>query len=210
MIRPRSVFALLVGTMLMGVAPARAAVTVFTDEATFNAAISGETTYTPTKDASFASTYDFGPVTAQTDGFFVTYTGDYGPGVRSLGAFLSPVTYTSSQNVLGLNLGYYIGPQTATYTIDGVTGTILVPDNGSNPNNTFIGFTDTSPINVSFDTDSAEFDTLKVTSGSVATVSAAPEPSTWALLLAGVGWLGLMMRRAKMGRWRCAGDAAAA
>lgn len=57
MIRLQSVFALLVGTMMLGAAPARAAGTVFTDEAAFNAAISGATTYTPEAIAFLASSY---------------------------------------------------------------------------------------------------------------------------------------------------------
>ena len=182
---------IIVGLALATSSPALAAVAVYTDEAAFDAAVSGAAVYTPVQDVSFASAYAFGPV-IESATFLDTYTGDYGPGVRSLGAFLSPVVFTSTQNAFGLELAYYIGPQTATYTIDGVSGTILVPDNAATPHSTFVGFTDTGPVKVSFKTDGAEFDTLRVVSG---TVSAAPEPSTWAFLLAGVAILGWTLRR---------------
>lgn len=179
-------------TLFVGGSPAAASVTVFTDQVAFNSAISSSTTYTPVQNASGVKSYTFGPVTETVAGFLTTYTGDYGPGVRSVGAFLSPVSFSSSQNALGLTLGYYIGPQTATYTIDGVSGTITVPDNSANPNSIFIGFTDTSPISLTFQTDGAEFDTLRVISGSI---SAAPEPATWAFLAAGVCAIGWVLRR---------------
>ncbi len=181
-----------VAATLLCAAPALAGVTVYDSEAAFDAAVTGAASFTPDQDAGFGTTsYAFGPVT-ETAPILETYVGDYGANVRSLGAFLDPVVYSSSQSALGLELGYYIGPQTATYTIDGVTGTITVPDHRSDPNSVFIGFTGTGPITVSFATDGAEFDTLRVVS---AETSAAPEPSSWALLVAGVGATGWGLRR---------------
>ena len=177
---------------LFGASPSFSAVSVYTDEAAFDAAIGPAAVYTPLNDAAFGTTsYSFGSVT-ETAPILETYTGDYGAGVRSLGAFLDPVNFTSTQTALGLSLGYYIGPQSATYTIDGVMGTIMVPDNAASPNTTFIGFVDNKPISVSFATDGAEFDTLRVISAS--TISAAPEPGTWILMFGGMAMLGAMLR----------------
>ena len=75
-----------------------------------------------------------------------------------------------------------------------MTGTITVPDHRADPNSVFIGFTGSGPITVSFATDEAEFDTLRVVS---AETSAAPEPTSWALLIVGIAGAGLALRRGR-------------
>ncbi len=65
------------------------------------------------------------------------------------------------------------------------------------PPGTYLGFEDLNPNNMGERPDFNYADTQFVVTNVATSVSAAPEPSTWLLMFAGIGGIGLMMRRAK-------------
>jgi hypothetical protein len=177
--------------MALTVATAAAAVpTIYTDEAAFDAAISGATDYTfGFSGTEFTGTeYTLGPVTFDSI-LLQSYKDAYGmPGVVPyLGNYGPLLTISSTTKALGLHLGSYSGIQTVTYTVGSVIGTLDVP---APDDTTFIGFIDSSPISVTF-TNDAELDTIRFTTGD----GTVPEPASWAMLIVGFGLTGTAMRR---------------
>jgi hypothetical protein len=109
-------------------------------------------------------------------------------GTPYLDSFTEFLTISTTTSALGLYLGGYDGAETVDYTVDGVSGSVAL---GANRQQSFIGFGDVSgPVSVTFDSP-AELD---VTTFATGDVSAAPEPSTWALLIAGIAVVGGAIR----------------
>lgn len=177
----------LLGLVLMP-NPASAAPTVYTNQAAFQAAIGGGTTYgfTYTENEALPPVVTNGPAT------FAGALGGYDDvyGVPYLGDYFGPLSVTSTALGIGLFLGSYNGPETVTYSFAGLTGQLAVPRRST----TFIGFTnDTGPLSINF-TNSGELDTTGFIAGDAGSAAAVPEPAAWALMLVGLGAVGAASR----------------
>lgn len=185
------------------------AATIFTDRASFDAATTGSVSqFFPSSSIDTANLiYTFNNVTFNTtlagdrlmtnDGLFqkVIYLG------TGLGG---SVTISSTLNAIGLYLGSADGARIFGYTVNGTTGTFTALSSTNNGGK-FIGFADTSPISVTFNTSSGrELDIVSyVTTANPADIppaitpptAAVPEPATWAMVIAGFGLIGGVMRR---------------
>ena len=195
--------ALLGGLALLGARPARAAVTTYTDRATFTAAVTGTTT-----------TFNFtgqavNNNSVTVDGLTITDTNDVGHGAE-VSPFLADGFATGASlfdvatGILTFALptgttafGVDIGPlaQTnalLTLTAGSQTATITPAENTAG----FIGFTSTAPVTsatISYGND-AGYVLGDVTFGPAAPAPA-PEPSPLApFALAGLGLAGLTLR----------------
>ena len=181
-------------------APASAA-TIFTDRASFNAAVPTSTTET------FANTGGSGS-TVTTAGFTVTgvspgyRTGYYDrpaigtyPGANAVVFNFNNAITSFGTDILGF--GTYL-PATLVATLsNGETFNLLSATSRELPS-TFRGFTASSAFtSVSFtetgnqnaSLDYVEFDNVTSATGAV------PEPATWALMILGMGAVGFAMRR---------------
>lgn len=194
--------------MTMCAGSARAA-TVFTDRASFDAATVGSTSqFFPASSVNTTNLiYTFNNIIFNTtlagdramtsDGLFqkATYLGT---GLRG------SVTISSTLNAFGLYLGSADGARSFGYSVNGTTGT-FTSLSSTNNGGKFIGFADTSPISVTFNTSSGrEFDIISyvTTTNPVVTppvitspLAAVPEPATWAMMIVGFGLVGGAMRR---------------
>lgn len=168
---------------------ATAVPTIYTNEAAFNAAVTGATVhgFNFADGTSLGTNYALGPVSFATTEAFYGFADAYG--VSYLGGYGTELTFTSTTTAFGLHLGSYNGDQTVTYTVGGVTGTFVAPAPDST---TFIGFIDTAPISATL-TNAHELDTISFTTGTV--TPTVPEPESWALLVAGFGLAGIVSRR---------------
>ena len=184
---------------------ASAATMTYTNQATFNAATSGDTLYgfPFTAELNLGPSYTNGPVTftsnelfSFTDGYGKPYISDRNAGRYSSNTF----TIASTTSALGLFLGSAFGGATYSYIVNGVAGSITVPAASST---TFLGFTSTSgPVSVAFNVAggngagvaNSELDVPQFIAGNAIT-GAVPEPATWAMMLLGFGGIGVAMRR---------------
>jgi hypothetical protein len=187
------------------------AATIFTDRASFDAATTGSTSQSfPASSVNQSNpTYTFNNVTFNT-----TLAGDRNiiqDGLFQGAVYLATglggsVTISSTLNAIGLYLGSADGARSFGYTVNGTTGTFTAL-NSINNGGKFIGFADTSPISVTFNTSSGrEFDIVSyvTTTNPVVTppvvippIGAVPEPATWAMMIFGFGLVGGAMRRRK-------------
>ena len=121
--------------------------------------------------------------------------------------FSKPV---SAFGFYGTDIGDFGGQLTLGLTdVMGVTSTLIVPntigENGStNGGNLYFGFFDTRDTytSISFDNSTTEdvfgFDDFSIGSATqVVPISTAPEPSTWALMILGIGGVGAAFRQAR-------------
>ncbi len=195
----RLVLAAALGLCLVLPGTASALVTEYTDPADFNAATASATSYTfpaPQGDGSDEGTsFTSGPLTFSGYRIELYNDGGYGDGVSYVSELISPETITlSGATAVSFTIGTFEGPQTVAISVNGVPFT-SVTEAGPHPDTLFVGFTDTVPITSLTFSDitnpSNEIDVINFQVG-----SAAPEPSTWALLGAGLaGLLGLRLRR---------------
>ena len=116
-----------------------------------------------------------------------------------------PGTYNISFSgpVLGLTLASFYGPQTVSYLVNGISGSLALGANGAN---SFIGFdtgSDLVPVTVAFtfsqqsSLDVLNFETGNSTYVAPAQAPAVPEPASWAMMIVGMGAVGFAMRSAK-------------
>lgn len=180
-----------------------AAPTIYTSQAAFNAATSGDTLYgfPFTVYSDLSPSYTNGPVTftssklhAYNDAYGKPYISDNDFGGKSGNTF----TIASTTSALGLFLGSYFGKASYSYLVNGVAGSFTVP---ARNDTTFLGFTSSSgPVSVVFnvaggnDSSNNELDVPQFIAGS-AIVGGVPEPATWAMMLFGFGGIGFAMRR---------------
>jgi len=194
---------------------ALAQVTEFTSQSAFDAAIPNSATYrfnaggaiTPISNSTTFNGVTFADDTTATDIansevplLFMIDSGD----VPTYGAdFLSfqnqdtnieaTITLTGA-NFFGFNYGSYVPIDgNATLTLNTGQSYTITPISSEN----FIGFSSTTPItSITIDyPNSYAFDVI-----SYSTVSAAPEPATWMMMLIGVGIVGAALR------WRARQD----
>ena len=173
------------------IAPSHAsAASIFTDAAAFGAAVTGETSYSfPAAISAFAgSSYTVGPATF-TAPLMLGSTGAYG--TPFLASFGTPLRVTTTGSDIGFYFGSSLGPQTISYTADGLSGVLNVP--GGGVSTTFIGFSRLANPIITF-TNNLDLDTVRFVAASP---SGVPEPSSWALMLAGFGAAGYTLRRRK-------------
>lgn len=184
---------------------ASAATMTYTNQATFNAATSGDTLYgfPFTGSPSLTPSYTNGPVTFTSNklfGFNDAYGKPYISDDNAGGSSSNTFTIASTTSALGLFLGSAFGGATYSYIVNGVAGSITVPALNST---TFLGFTSTSgPVSVAFNVAggsgdgvaNSELDVPQFIAGNAIT-GAAPEPATWAMMLLGFGGIGVAMRR---------------
>ncbi len=190
--------------------PAGAAVTDYTSQAAFASAVGGVTTFgfTGSGPAPVASNpYTKGPITF-TDNvtaadvanggtpiqFLIdkAYTPNYGVDFLSFqntDVGISADVTTSGYRAVGFDFGTHVAPGAATLTVDGTAFAISPSTTAA-----FIGFTSPTPI-----TDiSIEFPTgysFDLTSVSFGGATGVPEPTAWALMIAGVAGMGGVLRR---------------
>jgi hypothetical protein len=187
------------------------AATIFTDRAAFDVATTGSTSQPfPTSASNTADlTYTFENVTFDTTsaGIRIFGMGWYYQDAAYLAAGRGgSITISSTLNAIGLYLGSLDGAQSFDYTVNGTAGTFTTLNSTDNRGR-FIGFSDTSPINVTFDlSNNSEFDVVSYVTTSNAVIpptptvdltSAVPEPATWAMMILGFGLVGGAMRRRK-------------
>ena len=184
---------------------ASAATVTYTNQATFNAATSGDTLYgfTFAGEANLSPSYTNGPVTFTSNKLFSfndAYGKPYISDENATGSSSNSFTIASTTSALGLFLGSYYGGATYSYIVNGVAGSITVPVAKST---TFLGFTSTSgPVSVAFSVAGGsgfgganiELDVPQFIAGD-AIMGAVPEPATWAMMLLGFGGIGVAMRR---------------
>ena len=188
---------------------------IYTDRTAFEAAVTGSST--KAFPASAVNTSP-NPYTSSSVTFSLNNSGDhailqdggFGNAVyfANIGAGLSSETISSITNALGIYIGSMDGRQTFGFTFSGSTGTFTTPSEFNT--SSFIGFTDSAPISVVFNTSSGkEFDITSFVTASVAAAapmptptpvptpapSAVPEPASLAVLVAGAAGLGLMRRK---------------
>ena len=199
--------ALVVGLLSCCAATAQAQVTTYFSAADFDPA----TVDVTTGSFSFSSgsgyighTYTSGPLTfSSTGNLGANNDGQFGSGVSYLSSGGDPdsdftISLTGA-TALSFTLATPLGPNAIVATVNGVqVATFNVPAGA--PTTVFFGVTDTVPI-TSVTLTETNFDTIDAIS--FQTGSAAPEPSTWAMLAAGAGLLGAGVLR----RQRAAGRA---
>ncbi len=167
-----------------GAATAVAATTIYTSQAAFDAAAPGVVTFdfpnVGVGPVPVSPSYNLAGVTfASSDENLYSdiYPTPY------LGDQAATFTISTSKPDLSLELGSYYGPNTYDYIVNGVAGSVSTPLPGST---TFLGFTNPGgSISVTFSVPS-ELD--------VTQIMTVPEPSTWALILVGIGALGGVLR----------------
>lgn len=183
-------------------------VTTFGSETLFDQAVVGAASYTfpaGSGDGSFeARPYIVGPLGFSTYQHFthpyLQTDGGYGPGVNYLAMIGVPGVNAAIQTqvdgiyALGFNLGTYDGADaiTVTYNFGQAVGTFTT-DAGAG-SSTFFGIVSTDPIQqISFTTDTGtEIDILNFKTNAI---SAVPEPASLVLALAGLGVIGIAVRR---------------
>jgi hypothetical protein len=135
--------------------------------------------------STIGDSYNFGFVTAGSSLIFVLQNNTLGKDAYSDPAL--NVAYDSPEDTLGHNHVY-----STAYT---ATGPIFP----GVPVGTYVGFEDLPIPGADFNYSD---ETFVFTNTTVSPISGVPEPSTWLLMLAGIGGVGLMLRRAKhkMGR----------
>ncbi|WP_077036943.1 PEP-CTERM sorting domain-containing protein [Pelomonas sp. KK5] len=201
--------AALVG-LAAGASPASATdFTTYWKEARFDAAVPDASTYTfPTGDGNAeARPYLLGPLG------FSTYQHFTHPYLEDDGAYGAGVTYLSMRGIpgvnaamdtqvdgiyaLGFDLGTYDGADTITVTINFGAITVGSFDTiGGAGTSTFFGIVTSDPIQqITFTAkNGTEIDILDFKAGAV---SAVPEPASLSFALAGLGMLGVAVRRRK-------------
>lgn len=200
---------------------ARAAVTVYTDQAAFNAAVSSATTQATTYDfpspglnrdyglggaltqngitfRAGASTYLFN----LTPSIGATYGKDFLSFQRLSQAPATTGTISGIGTAIGLTFGTYINNpiMPVTFTGAGFSKSLFVP---ISPGTSFFGVvSDTAIGSLDFSTRETPFDLVTFTLPTTVVVTppdppapAVPEPATWALMIAGFGMIGAALRR---------------
>ena len=174
-------------------APALAATTIYTSEAAFDAAFSGLSTYTvpdmgDAVSAEPSQILDGITFTSNTLFYF-----DQGYGTPFIGDFNysgggTIFTISSSGPALGVFLGSYYGAETYSYDANGIYRSVALPAPTAT---TFFGLGNPGgSVSLSFAVpQGSEVDVTGFISGTV------PEPKVWALMLAGLGGVGALMRR---------------
>ena len=183
--------------------PACAQLVTYNNQAAYQAASTANTTYAfsgpaPGNGSNVGPSFTDGPLTFAAFGLYLDNDGAYGNGVTNLDALYSAVTVTSNEaTALSFTVGTYYGAQTVAINVNGAFATDVV-ETGGRPNTMFVGFTDTVPItsltfaNASYPGEEIDFTQFQAGKAIVSTV---PEPSTWALLGAGIIALGAALHR---------------
>jgi hypothetical protein len=110
------------------------------------------------------------------------------------------IALSPSTTAFGLDFDTLFNSTTATFTLSNGYSTV-VSNTSTEGDAEFIGFLSSTPISsvqISVP-DSQSVVVSDFVTATATTVSAAPEPSIWLLMIFGLGGIGLMLRRAKAG-----------
>jgi len=222
--RLKSLFACAAATLLFGADVASAATTLTLSSSTFDSDTIGDVTgnfegVTPLSNCSangcfggFASVTVAGATftTPNSGGQINVNSANYnGPSDQSTPYLVNSVYNGSAPDIVdialaspttafGLNFDTLFNSTTATFTLSNgySTNVSSTPTEG---NAAFIGFLSSTPISsvqISVPNDQSIV-VSDFTTATATTVSAAPEPAIWLLMIAGLGGVGLMLRREK-------------
>ena len=173
---------------------ASAAVTVYDDPSTFLGSTTGVVGYAFPQAAGLQNvtpSYSLGGVTFTSSNLYEGNDLGY-LGLAYLDSNTTELDVSTSSTALGFYLAAYAGAETVDYTVNGVSGSL---DLAGNRQQTFLAFSsDSGPLSIVFNTP-RELDVTTFATASVDQMSAAPEPATWALMMAGVGLAGMALRR---------------
>ncbi|QXQ04721.1 PEPxxWA-CTERM sorting domain-containing protein [Sphingosinicellaceae bacterium] len=194
--------------LLIGAAAAPAqAVTIWYDEAAFDAATSGLTNYGfpgGTESTNVAPFYQVGPVFFAADSLSLFDDGAFGPGQTYIASPLDLAAIIFGGSSIGFHIGSYCEPdgeiscaQDVAITVnDDFLGLLSTGDHGAL---SFIGFTDLEPLSgILFSPEFGEIDITDFKTDAIG-LGAVPEPTTWALLITGFGAVGTALRRRRRG-----------
>lgn len=189
-------------------AAAAADVTTYANETLFDQAVPSLTTYSfpaGSGDGSFeARPYIVGPLGFSTYQHFthpyLQSDGVYGAGVNYLAMIGIPGVNAAIQTqvdgvyALGFNLGTFDGPDTITVSINFGQSVGTFTTDGGVGSSSFFGIVSTDAIQqISFTAGAGE--EIDFVNFKTNTISAVPEPASMVLTLAGLGVVGLVIRR---------------